>query len=121
MEVGLLFECCKDLRVDVTQADQAGCTPLWWASYYGNYEVIECLVAGGRDLGDVKNKKGKDQNTDYTTALEIAREKMKTEVVSLLERFLVNEAQTRHELRVKFGMLDELAAEVFCLDRFSVR
>ena len=79
--------------------------------------MIECLVAGGRDLGDVKNKKGKDQNTDYT-ALEIAREKMKTEVVSLLERFLVNEAQTRHELRVKFGMLDELAAEGFALTVF---
>ena len=52
------------------------------------------------------------------TALEIASERNKTEVVSLLERFIANPAQTRHELRVKLGMLDELAAEVFALTVF---
>jgi len=38
--------------------------------------------------------------------------------VSLLERFLANPVQTRHELRVMLGMLDELAAEVFALTVF---
>jgi len=33
----------------------------------------------------------------------------------VLERFIVNPALTRHELRVKLGVLDELAAEVFAL------
>jgi len=54
---------------------------------------------------------------DYT-ALEIASEYERTEVVSLLERFLANPALTRHELRVKLGVLDELAAEVFALTVF---
>ena len=38
--------------------------------------------------------------------------------MSLLKRFLANPAQTHHELRVKLGMLDELAAEVFALTVF---
>ena len=38
--------------------------------------------------------------------------------MSLLERFLANPSQTRHELRVKLGVLNELAAEVFALTVF---
>ena len=49
----------KDPRVDVTLDDPKGCTPLWWAAWSGHREVIEYLIASGRDLGDVKNKKGK--------------------------------------------------------------
>ena len=55
--------------------------------------------------------------TRKETALEIAR-KRKTEVVSLMQRFLANPAQTRHKVRVKLGMLNELAAEVFALTFF---
>jgi len=51
-------------------------------------------------------------------ALEIARKKENTEVVSLLERFMANPILTRHEVRVKLGVLDELAAEVFALTVF---
>jgi len=51
-------------------------------------------------------------------ALEIAREEGWIEVVCLLERFIANPAQTRHEVRVKLGMLDALAAEVFALTVF---
>ena len=47
----------KDPRVDVT-LDDDGRTPLWWASRYGHHEVIESLIASGRDLGDIKNKRG---------------------------------------------------------------
>ena len=35
--------------------------------------------------------------------------------MSVLERFIDNPALTRHELRGKLGVLDELAAEVFAL------
>jgi len=35
--------------------------------------------------------------------------------MSLLERFTDNPTQTRYEIRVKLGVLDELAAEVFAL------
>ena len=111
----------KDPRVDVTLKDKYERTPLWWTSYEGRHEVIEWLIASGRDLGDVKNKKGKHSEGREYTALEIARDENKTEVVSLLERFMANPTQTRHEVRVKLGVLDELAAEVFALNRFPVR
>jgi len=38
--------------------------------------------------------------------------------VSVLERFIANPAQTRHELRVKLGVLDALASEIFALAVF---
>ena len=48
----------KDPRVDLTLDDHNGRTPLWWASYEGRSRVIEWLIASGRELGDIKNKKG---------------------------------------------------------------
>jgi len=107
----------KDPRVDVTLHDNDGCTPLWNASFYGHHEVIEGLIASGRDLGDIENKKGRWGHRSHT-ALEIARERNMTEVVSLLERFIANPALTRHEVRVKLGVLKELASEVFALTVF---
>jgi len=70
----------EDPRVDVT-LDNKGRTPVWWASLYGQYEVIERLVASGRDLGDIKNKTGKWWGK-YYTALEIARACERNEIVS---------------------------------------
>ena len=70
-----LLKCCYDNN---------GCTPLWWASYEGKHEVIEWLIASGRDLGDFENKKGRGwEDGQDLTALEIAREEHKTKVVSL--------------------------------------
>ena len=108
----------KDPRVDVTLEDDWGGTPLWYASWYGEGEVIEWLVASGRDLGDVKNKNGKYWDGEEYTTLEIARKNCKTEVVSVLERFMANPEHTRHELRVKLGVVDEQAAEGFALTVF---
>ena len=104
----------KDSRVDVTLADDSGCTPLWMSSYFGILEVVEWLIASGRDLGDL-NKKGKEkwgEGKKYST-FEIARNY--PEVLSLLERFQANPMQTRHEVRLKLGLQDELAAELFAV------
>ena len=81
--------------------------------------MIKWFIVSGRDLGDVRNKKGTNLDGKDFTALEIAREYEKTEAVSLLERFIANPALTRLELRVKLGVLDELVA--LCLDSFPVR
>ena len=56
----------KDPRVDVTLEDNKGCTPLWYASSSGKLDVIEWLIASGRDLGDIENKKGRWRGKDYT-------------------------------------------------------
>ena len=108
----------QDPRVDITLDDKDGCSPLWHAALCGGYQVIEWLISSGRNLGDIKNKKGKNWRDDKNyTALEIAR-KNESEVGSLLERYLTNPALTHHELRVKLGVLDEVAAEVFALTVF---
>ena len=99
--VGVIRLLLKDPRVDITLGDNNGCTPLWWASFMGHHEVIECLIASGRDLGDIKNKKGKyDDGKDYTI-LEIARKYKKREAEFLLQRFMGNPALTRQEIRKK--------------------
>ena len=93
----------KDPRVDIALHDNSGRTPLWWASYWGYYEVIERLIARGRYLGDVKKKGTYSWDGENYTALEIAiaRQRKRTEAVSVLERFVANPALTRQEIRKK--------------------
>ena len=93
----------EDPRVDTTFADENDCSPLWWAAAHSYHEVIEWLIASNRDLGDL------DKEGDGFTALGAARWSERSEVVSLLERFIANPAQTRRELRMK------LAAERYAL------
>jgi len=42
-----------------------------------------------------------------TTALDIARERKKSEVVDLLERFVHNPAQTRQEIKQKLNLISK--------------
>jgi len=106
----------KDPRVDVTLGDKNGSTPLWWASHERRLEVVEWFIASGKNLGDVKNTQGK--NWYQGTAVEIARQFRSTEIVSLLERFISNPSQTRHDVLVQLEQFNDLAAEVFALTVF---
>jgi len=45
----------------------------------------------------------------------VAKKEGETEVVTLLERFKENPVETRHQVRVKLGLADALAAEMFAL------
>jgi len=49
---------------------------------------------------------------------EIAKRQLQIKVVALLERFMANPAHTRLEVRVRLGLLDELAAELFAITVF---
>ena len=102
-KVSVVRVMLKDPRVDITLDDNDGRTPLWYAARDAYHEVIEWLIASARDLGDVKNKKGIRRDGDDFTALEIAREEKKSEVVALLERFIANPAQTRQEIRKRLN------------------
>ena len=80
--------------------------------------LLEWLIASGRDLGDL-NKKGKFvRDGEVSTSLEIARKQKWPEMVLVLEKFVANPVQTRHEVRVKLRFPDALAAEVFALTVF---
>ena len=111
----------KDLRVDIALHDEDGCSPLWRACECGSVETIMWLMASGRDFGDMNIKGSRYDDDDgwvEYTALEVAREHQKTQIVSLLEKFIANPAQTRLEVRMKLGVLDEYAAEIFALTVF---
>ena len=103
-QVSVVEVLLKDPRVNVILDDDNGCPPQWSAAYPGRLAVIEWLIASGRDLGDIKNKKGKDPDGSEYSALEIARRENKTEVVSELERFIANPEQTRQEIRRKLNV-----------------
>jgi len=103
----------KDPRVNITLADEYGRTALWHATFFGHLQVVEWLVASGKDLGDL-HQKGNDGDGEYTP-LEIATKMKRTGEVSLLERFLANPVLTRYQVRVELGLLDKLAAELFAL------
>jgi hypothetical protein len=105
----------KDPRVDVTLTDNRGCTPLFYASSNGRIDVLECLITSERNLGNVEQKGTHwHDGLDYTP-LEIARENTNIEMAPLLERFSINPELTRYQVRLRLGLLDEMAANVFAL------
>ena len=100
----------KDSRVKVNEPDNIGYTPLWWAAACGYQDVIEWLIASGREM-DL----GKPGDVDKTDAIGVAKNHGRTEAVTLLERFKNNPEETRRAMRVELGCLDDVAAEMFAL------
>ena len=107
----------KDPRVDVSLAEEFGCTPLWQASFFGHLKVVEWFIASGRDLGDISSQRV-EHGDHENNALEIAIELENTRIVSVLRKFMANPERTRHDLRVKLGLQNGLAAEVYALSVF---
>jgi hypothetical protein len=115
--VSVVYLLLKNPRVNTTLADHGGHTPLWWASSNGNLEVIELMIASGQDLGDLNQKGSYGNNEDYT-ALEVARKNNNIEIESLLVKFMANPELIRHQVQVKLGLSDAIAAEIFALTIF---
>jgi len=103
-------EMLKDSRVKVNEPDGYGITPIWCAAINGSLDIIKWWIASGREM-DL----GKPGDVRKTDAIRIAKKYGKTEVVTLLERFKGDVAQTRHVMRLEIGWYDELAAEMFAL------
>jgi hypothetical protein len=103
----------KDSRVKVNELDNVGWTPLWYAARCGYLDIIKTWIASGREM-DLGTRG--DEKTD---AIGGAKGRGHVEVVTLLERFKENPLETRHGVRVKLGLLGELAAEMFALVIFA--
>jgi len=103
-------EMLKDSRVEANEPTNDGETPLWRAAYYGHLDVIKWWIASGREM-DL----GKPEDVEKTDAIGMAKMYGYTELVTLLERFKSDAAQTRYAMRVEVGWYDELAAEMFAL------
>jgi len=103
-------EMLRDPRINVNEPDNVGCTPLWCASGEGHLEVIKWYIASGREI-DL----GTPGDVGKTDAIGAAKNSGKTEVVTLLERFQSDVAQTSHAMRLEIGWYDEAAARMFAL------
>jgi len=99
----------NDPRVLVNEADDDGCTPLSEAALCDHVEIIQWLIASGRDLDLV------DTGDEETNAIEAARKQGKDEIVRLLERFRDDEVQTRGEVRVELGLAGTLQSLLMIL------
>ena len=91
-------EMLKDSRVKVNEPNDDGYTPLYRAARYGSLDIIKWWIASGREM-DL----GKPGDVDKTDAIGGAKKNGKTEVVTLLERFKSDAAQTRHAMRLELG------------------
>jgi len=102
-------EMLKDPRVEVNEPNNYGRTPLWPAARNGYLDGIKWWIASGRemDLGKAGD--------EWTDAIGSAKVYGNREVITLLERFKSDAAQTKHAMRVKIGWYDGAAAEVFAL------
>ena len=67
---------------DVNARMEEDWTPLMLASYYGNAKVVEALLDAGAD----KELKATSGRREGNTALDIARDVNKGEVVAILRR-----------------------------------
>jgi len=87
----------KDSRVKVNEPDNGGRTPLYRAAFKGHLNIIKLWIASGQemDLGM--------SGDDATDAIGAAKERLDTEVVTLLERFKSDAAKTRHAVRVELA------------------
>ena len=97
-----VLEMLKDPRVDVNIVDPIGWSALICASYSGEAEVVKLLISFGRNV-DVEIKTTFEDSGTGTkkgcTALDIARQRNKTNVVSVLEQYQLNPLETRNTLR----------------------
>jgi len=99
-----------DERVDVNACDYQGRSALWWLAYLDDLVMAEWIVASGWDLklGGVRGR--------VFSAIEVSRNIWKTsQVEKLLLRVADNPALACHEVRLKLGVLEANAADLFAL------
>jgi len=103
-------EMLKDSRVKVNEPKNDGSTPLSRAARNGLLDVDKWWIASEREM-DL----GTPGDIGKADAIGVAKKYGKTAVVTLLERFKSDSAQTRYATRVELGLLDDLAAEMLAL------
>ena len=89
----------------MNEPDNVGFAPLWYAAWNGHLDVVKWWIASGREV-DL----GEPGDVGKTDAIGVAKKYGETEVVTLLERFKSDAAQTRHAVRVELGWYDEAAS-----------
>jgi len=100
----------KDTRIKHTQKTEDNVTPLWMAAQGGHLEVVEVLLASDVDFEPSAKCAAGEKRWSEKTAAEIARLVDQEAVANLLERFQLNPAEVRAELREKIPKAEAAAA-----------
>ena len=106
----------RDFRVEIDGGNvDIALIPVFMLCRWQDLETMKLLIASGKELNIDKKEISFGEEV---SVIEIAREMHESVVVSLLERFIRNQSQTRHEIRVELGVTDALAAELFATTVF---
>jgi len=92
-------EMLKDSRVKVNEPRSDGWTPLYRAAYWNFLDTIKWWIASGREM-DL----GTPGDVHKTDAIRIAKNRRYSEVVTLLESFQSDAAETRSQVRKELGI-----------------
>ena len=117
----------RDPRVDASVADGDGHTTLWWACYRGSPQVVEWLIASGKDLGKWHDFWCVLKLLEFPPPNHRATRENQTKTLVLMRKFMANPMLTRHQVRVRLGFAVSWAAEVFaatiflCDDLFQLK
>ena len=96
----------QDPRVDINMADDYGISPLMNACYFGRAKTIQLLLSFGRKI-DIYQESTEDYDDieSGSTALDVAKQENKTDIVQLLQQYQNNPKETqqttRNELNLK--------------------
>ena len=106
------YECVlmmlQDARVDINVANTWGISPLMTACYFGYTKTVKLLISFGRNI-DIYEKSTKDNYfsgiKSGSTALDLAKQRNKTDIVQLLQQYQNNPKETqklwRNQLNLK--------------------
>ena len=85
-----------DPRVDINLANNIGWSPLILACYNGYTKTVQLLISFGRNI-DILKKSTKDYYgiKSGSTALDVAKQRNRTDIVQLLQQYIINPKETQ--------------------------
>jgi len=101
----------KDKRTDFQKCDKQGRTPLWTLARYGREDLIIYLIASGKPLNPMQE--GACEIEGSHDALHIAAAWGRRESTGLIYMLCNYPVLTTHNVRVKLGCKEQLAADLF--------
>ena len=103
------YECVlimvQDPRVDVNLANKYGISPLMIVCYNGHTKIVQLLISFDRNI-DVLKKSTKDYLgiKSGSTALDMAKQRNRTDIVQLLEQYQNYPKETQKTIRNQLNL-----------------
>ena len=95
----------QDARVNINMADYIGWSPLLWACYWGRTKTVQLLISFGRNIDILKKSTGDWFDIKSgSTALDVAKQRNRTDIVQLLQQYQNNPKETQKTLRNELNL-----------------